>query len=153
MTRHHSLTSVRARQRLLARSESGAAMVEFALVVGLFVLILYALIYFGMALATKQRVTNAAAAGARAAVGAASAADAQTVAQNRVVALLGTPNGRYTVTPVAGPCNTSAASGPQCIKVTVTYDWENHPAVPAAPGLGLAPVDSLGSTATVQYSG
>ena len=70
-----------------------------------------------------------------------------------MVALLGAPNGRYTVTPVAGPCNLSATSGPQCIKVTVTYDWENHPAVPAAPGLGLAPVDSLGSSATVQYSG
>ncbi len=153
MTRHHSLPPVRARRRLLARDQSGAALVEFALVIGLFVLILYALIYFGMALATKQRVTNAAAEGARAAVGAASPSAAQTVAQNRVEALLGAPNGRYTVTPVAGPCNTTASNGPQCIKVTVTYDWENHPAVPAAPGLGLAPVDTLGSTATVQYSG
>lgn len=128
-------------------------MVEFSLVVGIFVMVLYGLIYFGMALATKQRVTNAAAEGARAAVGAASAADAQTIAQNRVQSLLGAPNGRYTVTPVAAPCNTSAATGPQCIKVTITYDWENHPVVPAAPGLGLAPVDRLGSTATVQYSG
>ena len=128
-------------------------MVEFALVAGLFVLILYALIYFGMALATKQRVTNAAAEGARAAVGAATAGDAQTVAQNRVLDLLGTANGRYTVTPVAGPCTTSAPTGPQCIKVTITYDWGGHPVVPAAPGLGLLPVSSLGSTATVQYSG
>jgi Flp pilus assembly protein TadG len=126
-------------------------MVEFALVVGIFVMVLYGLVYYGMALATKQRVTNAAAEGARAAVGAASAADAQTIAQNRVVSLLGTPNGRYTVTPVAGFCNGS--SGPECITVTITYDWENHPAVPAAPGLNLAPVPSLGSTARVQYSG
>jgi Flp pilus assembly protein TadG len=127
--------------------------VEFALVVGLFVMILYGLVYFGMALATKQRVTNAAAEGARSAVGAASAADAQTAAQNRVLALLGAPNGRYTVTPVAAPCNSALSSGPQCITVTIAWDWANHPAVPAAPGLGLAPVNTLGSTAVVQYSG
>ncbi len=129
------------------------ALVEFALVVGILVMVLYGLVYFGMALATKQRVTNAAAEGARAAVGAASAADAQTIAQNRVVSLLGAPNGRYTVTPVAGPCDAAVASGPQCIKVTITYDWQNYPVVPAAPGLGIAPLNSLGSSATVQYSG
>ena len=128
-------------------------MVEFALVVGIFVMVLYGLVYYGMALATKQRVTNAAAEGARAAVGAASEADAQTIAQNRVEALLGTPNGRYTVTPVAAPCNTAAPTGPKCITVTIAYDWDNHPAVPAAPGLNLAPVRSLGSTAVVQYTG
>jgi Flp pilus assembly protein TadG len=129
------------------------ALVEFALVVGIFIMILYGLVYFGMALATKQRVTNAAAEGARAAVGAASGSDAQTIAQNRVLDLLGTPNGRYTVTPVAGPCNVAAPTGAQCIKVTISYDWQGHPVVPAAPGLGIAPVNSLGSTATVQYSG
>ena len=126
---------------------------EFALVVGLFVMILYGLIYFGMALATKQRVTNAAAEGARSAVGAASAADAQTAAQNRVEALLGVPNGRYVVTPVAAPCVAAVTNGPQCITVTISWDWENHPSVPAAPGLRISPVDALGSTAVVQYSG
>ena len=152
MTRHHSLPRAGAGRRL-RRNEEGAALVEFALVVGIFVMVLYGLIYFGMALATKQRVTNAAAEGARSAVGASSAADAQTIAQNRVLALLGAPNGRYTVTPVAAPCNAAVTNGPQCITVTIAWDWENHPAVPAAPGLGLAPVNSLGSSAVVQYSG
>ncbi len=153
MTRHHSLPRAGARRRLPRRNEAGAALVEFALVVGLFVMILYGLIYFGMALATKQRVTNAAAEGARSAVGAASPADAQTAAQNRVQALLGAPNGRYTVNPVAAPCNVAVTNGPQCITVTIDWDWDNHPAVPAAPGLGLVPVNTLGSTAVVQYSG
>lgn len=152
MTRHHSLPRAGARRQLPRRTESGAALVEFSLVVGLFVMILYGLVYFGMALATKQRVTNAAAEGARSAVGAATPSLAQTIAQNRVVALLGTPNGRYTVTPVAAPCNVAVPTGAQCITVTIDYDWENHPAVPAAPGLRLAPVDRLGSTAVVQYS-
>ena len=135
------------------RDESGVALVEFALVVALFVSILYGLVYFGMALATKQRVTNAAAEGARSAVGATDAADAQTRAQNRVVSLLGTPNGRYTVTPVAAACDTTAPTGPQCVRVTITYDWANYPALPAAPGLNVLPVNTLGSSAVVQYSG
>lgn len=137
----------------MRRDQKGAAIVEFSLVVGVFVLILYALIYFGMALATKQRVTNAAAEGARSAVGAVDAAAAQTTAQNRVVSLLGAPNGRYTVTPVAAACDSTDPTGPQCITVTINYDWENHPVVPAAPGLGLASVNTLGSTAVVQYAG
>jgi Flp pilus assembly protein TadG len=135
-----------------ARDQKGAALVEFALVVGVFVMVLYGLIYFGMALATKQRVTNAAAEGARAAVGQATPALAQTTAQNRVIALLGTPNGRYTVVPVAAACDSAAPSGPQCVTVTITYDWAGHPVVPAAPGLRIFPISTLGSTAAVQYS-
>ena len=128
-------------------------MVEFSLVVGIFVMVLYGLIYFGMALATKQRVTNAAAEGARAAVGAPTAADAQSKAQARVEDLLDTPNGRYVVTPVAAACDAAAPTGPQCITVEIEWDWDGHPTVPAAPGLGLAPVNTLGSKATVQYQG
>ena len=127
-------------------------MVEFALVVGVFVMVLYGLIYFGMAVATKQRVTNAAAEGARAAVGQASGSLAQTAAQNRVIALLGTQAGRYTVTPVAAACDPAAPSGPQCVTVTISWDWAGHPVVPAAPGLRIFPINTLGSQAVVQYS-
>ena len=139
-------------RKLLRRDEAGVALVEFALVVGIFVTILYGLVYFGMALATKQRVTNAAAEGARAAVGADTPAIAQSIAQTRVESLLGAPNGRYTVTPVAAPCNVAVPTGAQCISVTITWDWDNHPVVPEAPGLSLAPINSLGSKAVVQYS-
>jgi Flp pilus assembly protein TadG len=126
-------------------------MVEFALVVGIFVMVLYGLIYFGMALATKQRVTNAAAEGARAAVGQTTAAAAQTAATTRVTALLGTANGRYVPSAVAAPCSSAAPTGPQCVTVTITWDWAGHPVVPAAPGLRIFPINTLGSTAVVQY--
>ncbi len=141
----------RPRRRRCHRGETGAALVEFSLVILVFVMILYGLVYFGMALATKQRVTNAAAEGARAAVGAATPADAVAKAQARVTSLLGVPNGRYTVTPVAAPCDALVSTGPQCVTVTISYDWRNHPVVPPAPGLNLASVDSLGSEAVVQY--
>ena len=80
------MTAVQIRAAAAAPSwdESGAALVEFALVVGLFVFILYGLISFGMILATKQRITNAAAEAARAAVGESNDADAISVATARV---------------------------------------------------------------------
>ena len=82
--RHDSLPASPPRRRLLRRNQAGAAAVEFPLVVGLFVFILYGLIAFGMILATKQRVTNATAEGARAAVGQTNAADAKNAAKARV---------------------------------------------------------------------
>jgi Flp pilus assembly protein TadG len=141
----------RRRRRLVRRDESGAALVEFALVFGLLVMILYGLIAFGMVLATKQRITNAAAEAARSAVGVADAATAETTATDRVTKILGTPNGRYTVTPVGAPCDSLVPLGPQCITVTIEWDYENHPVVPPAPGLGLFMPETFGSDATVQF--
>jgi Flp pilus assembly protein TadG len=133
-------------------------MVELALVMIPLMMVLYGLVYFGMAVATKQRVTNASAEGARAAVGQ-TAANAPTVAASRVQSLLGTPSGRYTIGPGPSPgpvvaaCDPAVSGGPQCITVTVTWNWDTHPVVPAAPGLGVLPIPSLGSTAVVEYSG
>ena len=114
--------------------------------VGLFVFILYGLIAFGMILATKQRITNAAAEGARAAVGQTSPANAISVATARVTTALGT-SGSYS------PSYSTAACGSnQCITVTITYNLSTHPVVPPAPGLGLITPSTLTSTAVVQYS-
>ena len=143
--RHHLLQAARPRRRLLRRNQSGAAAVEFALVVGLFVFILYGLIAFGMILATKQRITNAAAEGARAAVGQTTEAAAVTAATARVLAA-GLPAGAYTPTYTTAPCGPN-----QCITVTVTYNLENNPVVPPAPGLGLVTPKKISSSAVVQY--
>jgi Flp pilus assembly protein TadG len=133
-------------RRLTRRDQKGAAMVEFALVVGLFVFILYGLISFGMILATKQRITNAAAEGARAAVGQTSSANAISAATARVLAA-GLPASAYT------PIYSTAACGSnQCITVTITYDLAGHPVVPLAPGLGLVTPGTISSTAVVQYA-
>src|SRR5947207_6832460 len=50
--------------------ENGVEMLEFALVIPIFIFVLYGLIAFGMMLSAKQTITNAASEGARAAVGA-----------------------------------------------------------------------------------
>jgi Flp pilus assembly protein TadG len=124
--------------------------VEFALVVGLFVFILYGLIAFGMILATKQRITNAAAEGARAAVGQTNAADAKNAAVARVLAA-GLPAGSYSIGPGAGEPTVAACGSFQCITVTVTYNLAANPVIPPAPGLGLITPNSITSTAVVQY--
>lgn len=147
MTRYHFLSSIRARREALhRRNERGAAAVEFALVVGLFIFVLYGLIAFGMILATKQRVTNAAAEGARAAVGQTSSAAAVSAATARVLAA-GLPAGAYTPVYTTAPCGSN-----QCITVTINYDLAGSPVVPPAPGLGLFTPGTLTSTAVVQYS-
>ena len=121
-------------------------MVEFSLVVGLFVFILYGLIAFGMILATKQRITNAAAEGARAAVGQTNAAAAVSAATARVLAA-GLPAGSFSPTYATATCGSNP-----CITVTITYDLAGHPVIPPAPGLGLVTPNTITSTAVVQYA-
>lgn len=145
--RHHLLPASPPRRHLFRRDQSGAAAVEFALVVGLFVFILYGLVAFGMVLATKQRVTNAAAEGARAAVGSANATEAVNAATARVLAA-GLPVGAYTPVYSTAPCGTS---GNECITVKITYDLDTNPVIPPAPGLGLVMPPKMSSTAVVQF--
>ena len=136
------------RARLRRRGdESGAAILEFAFVVVIFVFFLYGLIAFGVILAQKQAITNAAADGARAAVGSATPTAA---AQARVEEALGAPDGRYDPHYDVAPCD--GAPTQMCITVEITWDYENHPLVPPAPGLGLVTPDTFGAKAVVQYS-
>lgn len=116
-------------------------MVEFALVVGLFAFILYGLVSFGIILATKQRVTSAAADGARAAVGAADLAAARSQASQLVINKLGATG--YTATYVAEPACVAPA---KCIKVTIVYT------LAPSPGLGLVTPPTTTSSAVVQYA-
>ncbi len=137
----------------LRRDESGAALVEFALVFGLFVFILYGLIAFGMMLALKQSVTNASAEGARAAVGITDEAAAITKAKDTVADRLDWLGGKYQssdTTASVGFC--SGSTGPKCITVKINYPYSSRPLVPPAPGLGLITPDSFGSTAVVQIT-
>lgn len=134
------------RRRYRRGDESGAALVEFALVIGIFMLVLYGLISYGMIMATKQRVTNAASESARSAVGEANDAAAVLVATARVNTLLAGSAGKYTPEVTTVPCGTST-----CVKVKITWDWKNHPVVPPAPGIGLFTPDSIVSEAQVQY--
>lgn len=66
------------------KKESGQAMVEFALIIPIFILILFAVIDFGHLLSTNIAVTNAAREGARTGITCASDADFSSQVENRV---------------------------------------------------------------------
>ena len=143
------------------RGESGAALVEFALVFSLFVFVLYGLISFAMMLALKQSITSAAADGARAAVGAVPASgetldDAQVrVATDRVNGALGWLGGRYVPASdlaVPRPTWCSGSSGPKCITVTVSYPYRQRPLVPPAPIFNAMAPETIQTTAVVQVN-
>ena len=148
----------RPRRGLSRRDESGAALVEFALVFGLFVMILYGLIAFGMVLAVKQGVTNASAEGARAAVGAADAVEAEAQAKDRVRNALDWLGSKYDVDDPdqflaqTADCPSISTPTAKCITVTITYDYDAHPVVPPAPGLRILTPPRLVSTSVVQFA-
>jgi len=119
--------------------------VEFALVIPIFVFVLYGLITFGVILAQKQ-ITNAAADGARAAVGQTTPASAIAAATARVQQSLGAP-GNYTPIYTTGACGSGT-----CITVDIVYNYAAHPIVPPAPGLGLVTPNTFHSSAVVQYA-
>lgn len=137
----------------LRRDESGAALLEFSLVFGLFIFILYGLIAFGMILALKQSVTNAATEAARSAVGiaadAAATTKADTTARNRLDWLSASQKAALQVTPTIAPC---AGGSGRCITVLVKYPYKGNELVPPAPGLGLVTPDTISTTATVQIT-
>jgi Flp pilus assembly protein TadG len=138
------------------RGENGVEMLEFALVIPIFVFVLYGLIAFGIMLSAKQTITNAAAEGARAAVGAAQDPVSQAQAAKDRVKQAMSSLGQYSADDPAQfdaqvlPCTASPAS--KCITVKVTYPYSSKPIVPPAPGLGLVMPSTLSSTAVVQVS-
>jgi len=142
----------------MQKNERGAALLEFALVFGIFVFVLYGLIAFGMMLSMKQNITHAATEGARAAIGVAQGDadhngvdDREDAARARVASALSAWNAAqlaHTNVVVSFP-NTCPTS---CIKVHITYDYTNQPLVPPAPRLGLVTPDTLSSDAIVALS-
>jgi len=128
-------------------------MVEFAIVVGPFVLILYGLIAFGMMFALKQSMTSAAADAARSAIGVPAGTEV-TAAKAAVAQRLSWLGAKYTPgdspDPVVGPCPNNTVRN--CITVVVSYPYATKPLVPSAPGLGLVSPSVIRSQATVQIS-
>jgi len=130
-------------------------MLEFALVIPIFIFVLYGIIAFGIMLSAKQSLTNAASEGARAAVGAVpNAGETQSAAESRVAkdrvtqALTGQLSGNSSsavTTATVNPCGTN-----NCITVTITYPYSSKPLIPSAPGLGLVTPNNLTATAVVQ---
>ncbi len=143
------------------RDQRGAVVVEFALCATLFLGLIYGSVTFGVAFWVKHTLTSAASEGARAAVGAPlnsgcttpycnEIAAAKAKAQAVVNASLGA---RAVHVPVITPTvATCAGSSRDCITVTVSYPYEDHPILPTlAPILSFLP-ETISSTSVIELS-
>lgn len=132
-------------------------MIEFAFVGVLLILLLTGIITFGLLLSFKQNLTQAAAEGARAGA-VAQSGNSVTAAQTATAAAVDSfdqacsPGGPLTCTPTTAPCDALVPSGPQCITVEVTYDYDADPIFPEFPILsGLYP-DSISASSTAEVN-
>jgi len=139
---------LRARRAPGRGDDRGAVAVEFALIVPILVLLVFGIISYGYMLSFRQAVSQAAAEGARAAaISASSTSDAQRAAAAR--AAITDALGSYGVTCTGsgvgssaltrsgegnvGSCTVERTSceGNSCFKVTIAYDYEDHPLLPS----------------------
>ena len=148
-----------------ARSERGAAAVEFALLVPVLCLLLFGIISYGVMLSFRQSMSQAATEGARAAAVTFLTSGKQAAGYEAVNDALGsfgvtcaggtlkrgtTTVGTCTVSP-PGPCTPAASAGVQCVTVSIVYDYAGHPLVPTF-GIGLVLPDTLRYSAQARVS-
>lgn len=146
--------------------QDGAVVVEFALVFGLFVTLLWGIFTYGVVFAVQQTVTHAAGEAARATVGYDDPTEARTVAtsiateQLKWLGASGAPDATDVqfgdCTQPAGsdpfdgsPVDTGAAS--RCVFVTYAYPWGADPLI--APLLDVGTPDTIRGTATITWGG
>ena len=144
----------------LRHDQRGAAALEFALVAPLLMFLIYGAVSYGIVLSVKHVMTEAAAEGARAAIGAqiipGTDADQNAayvrVASARANGSLGVYKTWAQITPAVGTCPDAAPNqvSAVCITVTVTYPYSTHPIIPNAPGLGLVMPATLATSFSVE---
>lgn len=133
-------------------------LVEFSLVVILLFFVLYGIIAYGMAIALRQSMGQAAGEAVRAAI-VSPAADKETEAENFAAAStngLGRP-GFSTVDATVDTCASfapapvpSPAPSGECIQVVFTYDYSGDGAIIPDGPLGIVLPDTLTATAVGQ---
>lgn len=149
------------------RDVSGAAAVETALCLCFLVLPLtFAIIAYGYMLGFRQSLSQATAEGARAAVGAPSAALMGASAETAVSSALA----QYQIScrnnvlwrhdvavpgsacVISSPTTAGCATGRTCVQVKVLYPYRSHSLLPTIPGLGFTLPPDLSFTSVVQVS-
>jgi Flp pilus assembly protein TadG len=137
------------------RDQRGAVLVEFSIASVVLLTLLFGIISYGYALSFKQGLTQAAAEGARAAA-VASTGQAAAAAASAVGPALGAFNKNCSSTGMTCTYSTASAdtgcAGTSCIRVRISYDYENYPLLPKFPGLGLLLPSTIKSTSIAQVN-
>lgn len=113
------------------KDESGAAALEFALVLPILLLILFGIISYGYIFSVRQALTQAAAEGARAAAVASTGQTTKaTSAVNSALSSMGLTcgTGGLTCTPSVAACANDSSL--QCATVTVSFAYEANTPMP-----------------------
>lgn len=152
---------------LRARSQRGAAVIEFALVASLLMTIVIGILSYGYMLSFRQAISQGAAEGARSAAVAPSAmtlTSKQTRARNAVNQALDSYGVQCTAGntlqhsgSAVGTCAISIAAcvnnaTEQCASVEVNYQYRDHALIPSFPGLGVVLPSNLTYTAVAEVS-
>lgn len=132
------------RKNKKAEGERGQSLVEFALILPIFLLLVFAIVDFGMGLYSWITVTNAAREGAR--LGAVGADQPSITARVRDTAgNLDNPNLTVTVTNCVSGCATTGVPG-ESLSVHVDYDYQLI--TPVSSIMNLISGGSIGPTLT-----
>jgi hypothetical protein len=126
-----------------AGDEEGSAVLEFALVSVVLLAILYGIITFGIILAVEHSLTNAAAEGARAAVGAPDGEEpsiSATATRSAIGWLEGWVEPADVTSAVEG-CAHDATE--RCVRVRIDYPYGSRPVLPPFPLVGLLAPDVI----------
>lgn len=134
---------------LRRRKLRGVASIEFALVLPVFILILYGLVIYAIVFAAHHTLVQAAAEGARAAL-----RHGSTV-QRQAAACQVARNAAGWITSVAGvapTCTvTTDCTDTPCWRVRITHDHQAHPLVPTPPLFATFVPAQLQSSAVVHF--
>jgi Flp pilus assembly pilin Flp len=148
------------------RGDDGAAAVEFAIIVPFLLAVLFGIISYGVMLSFRQTLSQAATEGARAAA----VTIDPTQKQAEGVAALDDALSTFGVTCVGGDmlrdggvvgscevgaaddCDPAVLDGPQCVTVTLEFDYRDNPIVPNFPLLGIIIPEQLTYAATARVS-
>ncbi|MBM7519577.1 TadE/TadG family type IV pilus assembly protein [Nocardioides nitrophenolicus] len=142
------------------RRERGTAAVEFALIVPVLVLLVFGIVSYGMMLSFRQTLSQAATEGARAAAVQLDPSQRTSSAEEAIDDALATLSVGGTTLSCDNPhvtcqigaavsCGTGTA---QCVTVTVTYPYRDHPVIPSVPLVDRTLPESLSYSATVRVS-
>jgi Flp pilus assembly protein TadG len=143
-------------RRRTENDESGAEMIEFAIVVVLLIALLYGIITYGLILAAQATVTQAAADAARSGIVSSTTAVATAEAQAGTdvgwmnKGTCGTSGTTITCLATTIPCPSNINN--TCLKVVVTYNYSTAPLFPVLPGLGVVTPSTISSTNILQLS-
>lgn len=150
-----------ARRRPGARGARGNAAIEFALLLPLFLLVLYGIVSFAMMFGAQQLMTLAAAEGARASLQYQPADDMdaaltlrRTRACSTAIAFVAWVQER-TANSISCETQTTTCvhdAELMCLAVTLTYPYRTVPLLPAVPLFDALVPEQLRSSATVQMS-